>query len=228
MASVCVCVCCCFDLHSFVPSIYSHTQTQKKHTFGTAARADEAARKRAEKAALLAAEEAEPGSTSKVKKTPTLSKAKGKKKKNDLSLLEDALVGEAEKKTKAKKQKEREKKEKEAAALKAKAEKDAADQDNTDPLLKNTQAMIGGAVGRDANKATMQDGAGVSGIDGALHHLNVATTDVKKQKALYLAFEEKMLPTVKSDYPGLRLTQYKEKVFQLWKKSSENPQNHEK
>jgi hypothetical protein len=30
---------------------------------------------------------------------------------------------------------------------------------------------------------------------------------------------------VKADYPGLRLTQYKEKIFALWKKSPENPEN---
>jgi len=187
-----------------------------------AAKADEIARKKAEKAALLAAEEESLGGA-KVKKAPALSKGKGKKKKNnDLTLLEDALVGEAEKKRKAKKKAEQLKKEKEEAAAKAKAEKDAAQ--TMDPLLQNTAAMLGdNHLGRDANKATME--LDKSGIDGALQTLTVGGGDVKRQKALYLAFEDRMMSTVKADYPGLRLTQYKEKIFQLWKKSPENPQN---
>jgi hypothetical protein len=39
------------------------------------------------------------------------------------------------------------------------------------------------------------------------------------------AFEERMLPEVKADYPGLKLSQYKEKIFDIWKKSPENPLN---
>ena len=36
------------------------------------------------------------------------------------------------------------------------------------------------------------------------------------------------MPQVKEDYPGLKLSQYKEKIFQLWKKSPENPANQPK
>jgi len=63
-----------------------------------AAKADEAARKKREKAALLAEEEANAGSGKVVKsKFGAATKKKGGKK-NDLSLLEDSLVGAAEKK----------------------------------------------------------------------------------------------------------------------------------
>lgn len=159
------------------------------------------------------------GSGGKAKKTSALSKKKGKKK-NDLSLLEDALVSQAEKKSKTKKQAEQLRKEKEEAALKA---KQAASETPIDPLLQNTNQMIEGAVGREANKKAMET---ASGLDAALTSLDVGDgADVKRRKALYLAFEAKMLPVVKSDYPGLRLTQYKEKVFNLWKKSPENPAN---
>ena len=44
-------------------------------------------------------------------------------------------------------------------------------------------------------------------------------------KALHMAFEERMMPEMKEQYPGLRKSQYKEKIFQLWKKSAENPMN---
>eukprot|EP00536_Pseudo-nitzschia_multiseries_P009044 jgi/Psemu1/306262/fgenesh1_kg.245_\ len=44
-------------------------------------------------------------------------------------------------------------------------------------------------------------------------------------KGLFKAYEERMMPEVKQDYPGLKLSQYKEKIFQMWKKSPENPAN---
>jgi hypothetical protein len=190
-----------------------------------AEKADEAARKKREKAALLAEEEAALGAGGKAKKTPALSKKN--KKGNDLSLLENALVSGAEKKMKAKKQAELEK------AEKAKAEqmKKKEEEKPMDPLLANTEEMIRGTaddlVGRAANKALDEENA-VSGIDGALETLNVGGeggTIVTSAKALYKAFEERMLPEVKQDYPGLKLSQYKEKIFQMWKKSPENPAN---
>lgn len=198
-----------------------------------ASKADEAARKKREKAALLAEEEAAlVGSGGKPKKTPTLSKAKGKKKGgNDLSLLENALVSGAEKKMKAKKQAEREKAEK----LQAEQQSQKKEEEKPmDPLLANTEEMIGGTaddlVGRAANKALDEENA-ASGIDGALDSLNIsvgggAAAGTPSGKALYKAFEERMMPEMKQDYPGLKLSQYKDKIFQQWKKSSENPANH--
>lgn len=168
---------------------------------------------------MLAAEEAELGPGGKVK-APTGKKKSGKK--NDLSLLEDALVGAAEKKNKAKKRAEMEKKERLEREAKERAEKLQREQAALDPLLQNTDMMLEGAIGREGNVQSLE---GVSGLDGALETLNVNTTDVKSQRALHMAFEERMLPIVKSDYPGLRLSQYKEKIFALWKKSPENPQN---
>ena len=47
----------------------------------------------------------------------------------------------------------------------------------------------------------------------------------KRMKALHKAFVAKMMPQMKDDFPGLRKTQYEEKIFQLWKKSPENPMN---
>jgi hypothetical protein len=71
--------------------------------------------------------------------------------------------------------------------------------------------------------------AGASGLDAALDHLDISSSNnpiaATSAKALYNKFEAKMLPQVKEDYPGLRLTQYKEKVWALWKKSSDNPAN---
>mmetsp|Transcript_55282 Transcript_55282/g.134276 ORF Transcript_55282/g.134276 Transcript_55282/m.134276 type:complete len:249 (-) Transcript_55282:584-1330(-) len=196
-----------------------------------AAKADEAARKRREKEALLAAEEAS-NVGGKVKKTPTLTKKNAKKgKKNDLSLLEDALVSGAEKKQKAKKEAERLKAQKLQEEERKRQEAQEVAEKAKDPLLANTEDMIRGTtddlVGRAANKALDEDNV-VSGIDGALQGLalgGVDSSSVPSNKALYKAFEERMMTQMKEDYPGLKLSQYKDKIFQAWKKSPENPSN---
>jgi len=190
-----------------------------------AAKADEQARKKREKAALLAEEEAALGPGGKAKKTPTLSKNKGKKKKkNDLSLLEDALVSGAEKKQKAKKKSDLAKAEK----LKAETAKKMEREKPLDPLLSNTESMIRGTaddlVGRAANKALDEENA-ASGIDGALDAMDIGGGQATSTKGLFKAYEERMMPQMKEEYPGLKLSQYKEKIFQKWKKSPENPAN---
>lgn len=189
-----------------------------------ASKADEAARKRQEKAALLAEEESA-AKASGIKKAPALNKKKGPK--SELAMLEDALQTVADKKVKLKRQ-DLIKKQEQASGKASEPAK------ILDPLLANTEQMIGvmdeEIVGRRANRAKMQEDGGASGIDAALSSLNVGggaggKTIVKSAKALYNEFEERMLPIVKSEFPGLRLSQYKEKIWQLWKKSPDNPAN---
>jgi hypothetical protein len=198
-----------------------------------AQKADEAARKKREKEALLAAEEAELKAAGPIKKAPVSNKNSKKKGANDWSALEDALVSAADKKVKQKKQAALEKQQQ---AQSNKSENDKP----IDPLLANTQTMIGmpsitmndddqALIGRKANVAQMEDGMAASGLDAALSSLNSAPVSnaalIKSAKALYNEFEDRMLPIVKEEHPGLRLSQYKEKIWALWKKSPENPYN---
>ncbi|GAX29347.1 hypothetical protein FisN_16Hh218 [Fistulifera solaris] len=185
-----------------------------------AAKADEAARKKREKAELLAAEEATLGSGGKSKLPAGPKKGKGKPK-NDLALLEDALVKGADKKVRKQKEDEKKRVEEEKKRMEEKARKEA--EAPLDPLLANTEAMLEGAGGREANVASMEEGA-ASGIDAALGSLGISGVG-KPAKNLYKDFEAAMLPQIKEEFPGLRLSQQKEKVFALWKKSPENPQN---
>lgn len=211
-----------------------------------ASKADEAARKRAEKAALLAEEEEAAGSgkTIKPKKGAASKKKGGKKKKNDdFSLLEDALVGDAEKKSKEKKKSERIKKEREASAAAEREKKGKEDQAKRDPLMANTDAMLGMAgdeddaersasmssVGRAANVASMAE-LQASGLDSALSAMAVGEGrderhPEKRRKAAYEAYKEKMMPEMKQQYPGMKRQQYLDKIFTAWKKSPENPMN---
>ena len=73
-----------------------------------------------------------------------------------------------------------------------------------------------------------------SGIDDALDALDItagthgAEIDrhpERRVKAAYSAFEEKRLPELKVEHPGLRLTQMKEMIRKEFDKSPENPMN---
>lgn len=202
-----------------------------------AEKADEQARKRAEKAALLAAEEAAM-SGKPVKKLSTASNSKkgGKKKLNDVSLLEDALVSDADKKVKAQKRAARLKREQEERERMERERQREMEKKNLDPLMANTDAMIGDSInvveveGGRLNASLVPGEIDASGIDAALSSMKLASGVVddhpeKRMKALHKAFEEKMMPEMKKEYPGLKRSQYLEKIFILWKKSPENPMN---
>jgi hypothetical protein len=203
-------------------------------TASAAQKADEAAKKRQEKAALQAMEEAEMDNAGKPKKSVARTTSKSKKKnKNNFDLLEEALVGDAEKKAKAAKRKERLKKETEERLRLEREKMKAQETKNLNPLLANTNAMIGSSVdgGSGQLNASLEKGqVDASGIDSALSAMSVggAKEDEhpeRRMKALHLAFEEHMMPEMKEQYPGLKRSQYKEKIFSLWKKSPENPLN---
>eukprot|EP00850_Spirogloea_muscicola_P026033 SM005284S17842 [mRNA] locus=s5284:10:502:- [translate_table: standard] len=47
----------------------------------------------------------------------------------------------------------------------------------------------------------------------------------RRLKAAYKAFEEAELPRLRAERPGMSLTQYKDLLWKLWKKSPSNPLN---
>ena len=59
-------------------------------------------------------------------------------------------------------------------------------------------------------------------IDDALDLLNEDEKD-SKVKDILKEFYNRQLPILKEEQPGLRLNQYKERIYKLWKKSPENP-----
>lgn len=75
-----------------------------------------------------------------------------------------------------------------------------------------------------------------SGIDGALDALAVSGASrqrpaaaerhpERRQKAAYAAWEERMMPQLREENPGLKRSQLKERLFDMWKKSPDNPMN---
>ena len=65
-----------------------------------------------------------------------------------------------------------------------------------------------------------------SGVDAALAAMNIKSpSGAKAQRMTYKVFEERELAGVRSDHPGLKLSQHKELCFKMWQKSPENPAN---
>lgn len=67
-------------------------------------------------------------------------------------------------------------------------------------------------------------------VDEAIAVLNDGKTDEdkhpeKRMKAAYKAYEENNLPRIKSENPGLKLSQMKQIIFKEWQRSPENPLN---
>ena len=58
----------------------------------------------------------------------------------------------------------------------------------------------------------------ITGIDNILHKPT-------EESVSYNAFYQQQLPIMKNEYPGLRLTQYQQKIHLLWKKSPLNKNN---
>lgn len=67
-------------------------------------------------------------------------------------------------------------------------------------------------------------------VDEAISVLNDGKLDEdkhpeKRMKAAYRAYEEAQLPRIKSENPGLKLSQMKQIIFKDWQRSPENPLN---
>lgn len=84
------------------------------------------------------------------------------------------------------------------------------------------------------NRLEEDDFVESSGLDAALDTIHLAVGGgaakgeehpERRQKAAYKAFYESTLPLMKEEYPGLKLSQYKERIFEAWKTAPENPHN---
>lgn len=207
-------------------------------------------RKEAEKAALIAADDAELSTVTRVVKTK-------KKGKDDFDFLDQALKNQPkskadkDKELKKKADEERRKKEEEARLLKDQKKKEEEEYirknalkgiilNHTDdlfipinnrPLVDDDEDEQGGAAAYKGGKNLAS--IDVSGLDAAnsvlsetvFGKLSVDDHPEKRRKALYNSYYERQLPILKEELPGLKLSQYKERIFEAWKRSPENPDN---
>lgn len=183
-------------------------------------KAQERDAKKAEKAALEDEEAAIAASIkAKPKKVPN---AKQVAKNNELKELEAQLREmELEKKKKEEKKKAASgggaggKKGKKGKA--GSSEEESSEDEGLPPLEANpNRRMAGVETARNLDQAIDLLGRGGASAGGDTH-------PEKRQKAAHKAFEERMLVELKESMPGMRMSQYKDRIFEMWKKSPENP-----
>lgn len=80
------------------------------------------------------------------------------------------------------------------------------------------------------NRLEEDDYEDARGLDAAVGLLDIKGGKAdehpeRRMKAAYNAYYESTLIEMREDFPGLKLSQYKEKIFDQWKTSRENPAN---
>ena len=153
---------------------------------------------------------------------------KGKKNKGgDFELLNQALK--TMPKTKAqkemeKKQQEREyqKQQEELLKIKKKEKEELQEKERKENLQKGLSYNHSDIMNIEINN-TLEDGEEfITGIDNILDGFS---NDDEKKFMTYDEFYKQQLEFLKQESPGLRLSQYKDKIFNLWKKSPYNKNN---
>ena len=171
-----------------------------------------------EKKELEEAENADIQSTnSKVKKTK-------KKKGDDFELLNEALKNAP--KTKAQKEAEQKQQEKlqklaelERVNAKLKQEKELLEKEKQKNMQKGMVYEHDNIMDMEVHNTLEEDEEVITGLD------NILSSFSTEDSISFNKFYHQQLPIMKSEYPGLRLTQYQQKIHLLWKKSPLNKNN---
>ena len=171
-----------------------------------------------EKKELEEAENADIQSTNtKVKKTK-------KKKGDDFELLNDALKNAP--KTKAQKEAEQKQQEKlqklaelERVNAKLKQEKELLEKEKQKNMQKGMVYEHDNIMDMEVHNTLEEDEEVITGLD------NILSSFSTEDSLSFNKFYHQQLPVMKKEYPGLRLTQYQQKIHVLWKKSPLNKKN---
>tara|TARA_Y100000816_G_scaffold211936_1_gene157502 strand:- start:1117 stop:1809 length:693 start_codon:yes stop_codon:yes gene_type:complete len=171
-----------------------------------------------EKKELEEAENADIQSTNtKVKKTK-------KKKGDDFELLNEALKNAP--KTKAQKEAEQKQQEKlqkiaelERVNAKLKEEKELLEKEKQQNIQKGMVYEHDNIMDMELHNTFEEDEQVITGLDNILNSFST------EDSLSFNKFYHQQLPIMKNKYPGLRLTQYQQKIHVLWKKSPLNKNN---
>lgn len=151
-------------------------------------------------------------STTKVKKPK-------KKKGDDLDLLNQALKNAPKTKhqreiEKKQEQREYQKQQEEILKIKKQEQKQLQEKERQDNIEKGLSYGHNDIMNVKINNTLNDDEESITGIDNILDSFS-NSNDTKT----YDEFYNEKLEALKKAFPGLRLSQYKDKIFQLWKKS---------
>lgn len=174
--------------------------------------------KQKEKKELEEAENADIQSTNtKVKKTK-------KKKGDDFELLNEALKNAP--KTKAQREAEQKQQEKlqkiaelERVNAKLKEEKELLEKEKQQNIQKGMVYEDDNIMDMEVHNTFEEDEQVITGLD------NILSSFSTEDSLSFNKFYHQQLPIMKNEYPGLRLTQYQQKIHVLWKKSPLNKNN---
>jgi len=153
----------------------------------------------------------------------TIKVKKGKKKKgDDLDLLNQALKNAPKTKYQKeieKKQEEREyqKQQEELLKIKRKEQEELQEKERIENIQKGLSYNHNDIMDVQINNTLNDDEECITGIDNILDSFSD-----NNDTMTYDEFYKQKLEALKIAFPGLRLSQYKDKIFQLWKKSSYN------
>ena len=153
----------------------------------------------------------------------TIKVKKGKKKKgDDLDLLNQALKNAPKTKLQKeieKKEKEREyqKQQEELLKIKRKEQEELQEKERIENIQKGLSYNHNDIMDVQINNTLNDDEECITGIDNILDSFSD-----NNDTMTYDEFYKQKLEALKIAFPGLRLSQYKDKIFQLWKKSSYN------
>ena len=150
---------------------------------------------------------------------------KGKKSKTDsLALLQQAL----KEAPKTKAQREKEEKEKEKEQRMAEQQRQEMDKKEKQKIqeeyyktLKNKNMVQDDTIFNSSDNQSNE--IHIHGIESAIAELDNTSMESKNVKVLYNAFREEQLGILKQQQPGLRLSQYEDRIQKMWKTSPQNP-----
>jgi hypothetical protein len=89
-------------------------------------------------------------------------------------------------------------------------------------LTEAVQALAHVGLGNDGGRTSPGLGALGAGAAGAAAGGGDAHPE-RRMKAAWLAYEEKQLPLLRMEKPGLKQSQYKDMIWRQWQKAPENP-----
>ncbi|KAF4578349.1 hypothetical protein EYR36_000156 [Pleurotus pulmonarius] len=203
-----------------------------KKESGRAKKAENEAKKQEQAAAAAEREEADQWKDDNVKGGKAKQQDKEEKRKADLARKAENARLLAEEETAV------------AAAKKAAPKATKKSTKDVKPAGPGAIAAGGGLVApeKDAAPPEEVESYAATGIDNALDLLEVVTAKTDKAsvgqqaasierhperrfKAAFEAYQEREMPNVRKEHPGLRLQQYKELLFKQFQKSPENPFN---
>lgn len=152
-------------------------------------------------------------------------KPKTKRGKDDFKLLNEALKSvpkTKQQREKEEKEKDQERKTKELMLLNDKKKEQQIKEEEEEKKLRQRGIITNTDFDMKFENKSLENEVNISSIDGAIDLLNNNKQNIKD---IYKSFYDEQMIILKADNPGLRLSQYNDRIQKLWRNSPMNPKN---